>query len=365
MKVLFLTNLPSPYRVDFFNELAKKCELTVSYEVKLVAHRNIKWKNSEPVIYKEIYLNSFRLMKKNICFEILQILKNKFDCIIIGGYSTPTVMLAIEYMRLNKIPFWLEVDGGFIKDDKKLVYQLKKHLISSANGWFSTGKYTTNYLLHYGALKNNIVEYSFTSLKKKDLLKEPPTIETKAFLRKKLGLHGSHIIVSVGQFIFRKGFDLLIKALANCPKEYHLYIIGDEPTKEYLELKETLQLDNLHFVGFKSKPELKEYYMAADLFVLPTREDIWGLVINEAMSNGLPVITTDHCIAGLELIKNGLNGFIVPVNDYVQLTKRIIQILSDSKQLKRMSMKSLISIHSYTIENMSDQHLNALKEFQQ
>lgn len=55
--------------------------------------------------------------------------------------------------------------------------------------------------------------------------------------------------------------------------------------------------------------------MAADIFVHPTREDIWGLVVNEAMAKGLPVITTDRCVAGLELIKNESVGRIVPVEN--------------------------------------------------
>ena len=57
-------------------------------------------------------------------------------------------------------------------------------------------------------------------------------------------------------------------------------------------------LTNVHFVGFKTKEQLEDYYRAADLFVLPTREDIWGLVVAEAMAYGLGVITTNRCNAG-------------------------------------------------------------------
>ena len=55
--------------------------------------------------------------------------------------------------------------------------------------------------------------------------------------------------------------------------------------------------------------------MCADIFVHPTETDVWGLVINEAMAHGLPIITTDGCVAGLELVKNNDNGFIIPVNN--------------------------------------------------
>lgn len=63
-------------------------------------------------------------------------------------------------------------------------------------------------------------------------------------------------------------------------------MVGGEPTEDYLQMRASLGLDNVHFVGFQKKEALSRYYRAADLFVLPTREDIWGLVINEAMAYG-------------------------------------------------------------------------------
>ena len=70
----------------------------------------------------------------------------------------------------------------------------------------------------------------------------------------------------------------------------------------------------IKYCGFKTKEELADYYKAADLLLLPTRKDIWGLVVNEALSFGVPVITTKNCGAGLELIKDGVNGYIIDYN---------------------------------------------------
>ena len=170
----------------------------------------------------------------------------------------------------------------------------------------------------------------------------------------------SIIAISIGQFIRRKGFDVLLRAWAQEPKEDHLYIIGAQPTEEYLELKDSLGLDNVHFEGFKCKEELKEYYQAADLFILPTREDIWGLVINEAMANGLPVITTDRCVAGLELVRDGVNGYIIPVDDVDILVKRIHQIAENSELQMSMKQASLATISEWTIENMAKKHIEVL-----
>lgn len=169
------------------------------------------------------------------------------------------------------------------------------------------------------------------------------------------------IVITVGQFIHRKGFDVLLNAWAKCNKEYELYIIGAEPTKEYHDIKEELHLDNVHFEGFKTKEKLKCYYQAADLFVFPTREDIWGLVVNEAMANGLPVITTDKCVAGLELIKDGENGYIVPAENPNELAKRINELLSNDWLLEKMARNNLQKIRRYTVENMAKLHIKVLE----
>lgn len=171
------------------------------------------------------------------------------------------------------------------------------------------------------------------------------------------------MVVSVGQFIHRKGFDVLLKAWAKCPAENDLYIIGAEPTEGYLTLKRELALKNAHFVGFKGKEELKEYYRAADLFVLPTREDIWGLVVNEAMANGLPVITTDRCVAGLELVKNGVNGYIVPVDDIEALAQKMCAVLGDDELRSTMAENSLNAIRDWTVEKMADEYCTLMKKF--
>jgi glycosyltransferase involved in cell wall biosynthesis len=140
-----------------------------------------------------------------------------------------------------------------------------------------------------------------------------------------------------------------------------LYIIGGSPTIEYLDLIKKYNLRNVHFIDFQSKKALNNYYLVADIFILPTREDIWGLVINEAMAAGLPVITTNKCVAGLELIEDGKNGFIIPVDNAIELSKKIT-ILVKSKELReQMGKISLEIIKNFTIEKMVERHLDILK----
>lgn len=86
-------------------------------------------------------------------------------------------------------------------------------------------------------------------------------------------------------------------------KYRHLYCGWETHRRVFTNTKEN-NLTQIHFEGFKTKEELAMYFKAADIFVHPTREDIWGLVINESMAYGLPVITTNKCVAGMELITN-------------------------------------------------------------
>ena len=142
-----------------------------------------------------------------------------------------------------------------------------------------------------------------------------------------------------------------------------LYFVGGEPTKQYLDIVHQNNIQNVHFIGFTEKEKLKLYYAAADVFVLPTREDIWGLVINEAMAAGLPVITTNRCGAGLELIKNNQNGYLVQVDDVDNLSKKIHVILNDKDLKNKMENNATEVIKNYTVERMAQWHYEKLSKF--
>ena len=169
------------------------------------------------------------------------------------------------------------------------------------------------------------------------------------------------MILAVGQFIYRKGFDVLLHGAKALPSDVGIYIVGGEADERYTKLRQELGLEkNVHFWGFRPRQELAELYMAADLFCLPTREDIWGLVVNEAMAFGLPVVTTEQCVAGLELVENGVNGYLVPIEDPDALAESLNRVLSSD--MEAMGRASLQKIQGYTIEKMAQAHLALVKE---
>ena len=360
IKILFLTNVPSPYRVHFFNILGTKCDLTVLYQKKSSTERNNQWVAEKVNKYKSIFLRGINTGVDNaLCFEVIKYLNKNYDAIIICGNASPTEILAIEWCKLRKIKYFLEADGAFINPKKGVKEKLKKHLIRGGELFFSTCIEHDKYYEYYGANQSKIVRYHFSSLFKKDILNQVVSKKEKNILRNKLKMKEKKIVLAVGQFIYRKGFDLLLKSATQLPDDVGIYIIGDAATEEYISFIHENGLKNIHFEGFKTKLELEKYYKAADVFVLPTREDIWGLVINEAMAYGLPVITTERCNAGLELIKNGENGYVIPVDNYTELTDKIIKTLENSN---KMGEKSLAVIKNYTIENMVMDHIRILKE---
>lgn len=391
MKVLFMVNIPSPYRVDFFNKLGEDCNLTVTFEGKYAKDRNENWKSDKAKNFNPIYLRGIRCSNDSFfCPEIIKIINKEWDRIIIGVYSTPTSMLAIEYLRIHKIPFYIEADGGLIKEEGRIKYGIKRHYISSAASWFSSGDITTDYLVYYGAKKNKCYRFPFTSVKKNDLIeslvskdenrKEIEDIligkkytnenintlsetryEIRVIAKKNLEISEEKVILCVGQFIHRKGIDILIKASYGLGENVGVYIIGGKPSEEYIKLRKQCHKAKIYFVDFKSKEELAVYYQAADLFVFPTREDIWGLVINEALSFGLPVITTRKCVAGLELINEGVNGAIIPEDDIEELERKM-KLYIKSSHFDNCCIESYKVAAEYTIEKMAEAHIRVFKE---
>ena len=356
-RVLFLTNYPSPYRVHFFDELGKYMDVTVLYSdrVEDIKHRNADWFEEGEHGFRAVRLTpKFRVGRRYLCFDVLPWLKKDYDKIVVCGYSSPTAILAMAYLRLCRIPFYMEVDGGLIRQDNKLKHFIKKSLVCLANQWLSTGIHTTKYLVHYGAKEEKVIHYPFSSLYERDILEEPVSLQEKRDLRRELEIPEKHMILAIGQMIHRKGFDVLLKAAKNLDPGIGIYFVGGEAKEEYRKLREELGLENVHFLGFQKKDRLAKFYKAADLFVLPTREDIWGLVINEALAYGLPTITTDRCVAGLELIEDGINGYVVPVEDAEALTEKIQAVFASD--LQQMGKAALEKVRPYTLENMAKTH---------
>ena len=358
-KVLFISVYPSPYRVDFFTELGRYSDLTVYFlrRPEEIKHRDAGWFADGYPGFTALFPTgkTFSIGKKKIFRDVKEIILRGWDVIVMHGWSEPTFMWAINFMRRKKIPFVMEIDGGFVSDDGFLRKKVKKYFISGASAWLGTGRVPADYLISCGADPERIFTYPFTSQKKGDL----PTFAdgdarqaAREAAKKRLGLSGP-VALSVGQFIPRKGFDVLIKSAALLPG-VGFVVVGGEAPPEYTALRAETGAGNVSFAGFMKKDRLADYYLAADVFIMPTREDIWGLVVNEALSFGLPVVSTDRCVAALELVRAGATGYIVPPDDPEALSEATEKALRLDPA--RVCAEATASVKDYTIEKSAERH---------
>lgn len=359
-RILVISTFPAPYRVGVFNGLKKVYELDVFFERMTDDNRNAEFfsKKSE---------NGYYLLSDEsdrVVFE--DCIKNikRYDLVLgYDWYLKDALRLELKCLLYN-IPYIVNCDGAFVKKStnwKSFYRNCLKHLfISKAALCFSSGKSATEYYLHYGAKETRIVEHPFSSLYKKDILQKCIPIEEKARLKKELQLDPSRkMVLSVGQFIPRKGYTHLLNVWDEFDESYQLVLVGGGKEETlYKNIIREKNLNHVTLVGFKVKEELMRYYYAADLFVLPTLEDIWGLVINEAMSFGLPVISTNRCNAAIELIDES-NGYVTEFDSEKDLAKGLEYCLK--ADCNKMGEQSLERIRNYTIEGVITSHLNSLK----
>lgn len=362
MKLLYLTNIPSPYRVRYFNELGRHCDLTVLFERNSADGRDDSWKDVSFRNFRGIVLPGKAIGEdKAFCPAVRTYLTAEWDRIVCCNAMTPTGIFAIQTMKRRKLPYFIEGDGGYAGSGSGVKERFKRHVISGAAGYFSTSAEHDRYYLTYGAEKENIHRYPFTSLSEDDLSRAHADYD-KAAVKERLGMTEENIVLAVGRFIPVKGFEVLLAAAAGLPSSVGCYIVGGTPTEEYKQIVTEKNLTNVHFVDFRKSEALTDYYRAADVFTLPTRGDVWGLVVNEAMAFSLPVVTTDRCIAGLELVRDGENGYIVPTDDETRLCRAITDVLADEARRKAMGERSFDVIRGYTVETMVKAHLAVLEK---
>ncbi|GAA4892311.1 hypothetical protein GCM10025789_06650 [Tessaracoccus lubricantis] len=360
LKVLFTVNIASPYRVDFFNELGRFCDLTVLFERKIATDRDVAWRADNARTFKAVHLSGLRTASdKALCPGVVKyLLDPSFDVIVIGGYGTPSGMLSVGFLRLLGRPYVLNIDGGFPKQDAPIIGRLKRVLIGGASFYLSPSLGASDYLMHYGVPSSAIHQYPFASVSERNLAKRPPNAEEKQRLRDRLGIEERLCVLAVGQYIHRKGFDLLIRAAGRLGNEVGVYIVGGSPTEFYLNLSDRTSATNVKFVDFRDSRSLQAYYQAADVLAMPTRYDVWGLVVGEAMAQALPVVSSNRCGAALEMITNGANGLIIPSESVELLAEALDRTIGSSLETRQaMAESALATARRFTIERMASEHL--------
>jgi glycosyltransferase involved in cell wall biosynthesis len=103
----------------------------------------------------------------------------------------------------------------------------------------------------------------------------------------------------------------------------------------------------IRYLGFKNQTELPKYFGLCDVFVLPSEGEPWGLIVNEAMNAGIPIIVSDQVGCGPDLVKHGSNGFIFETGNYHQLASYLNILLLQSCNAEAFGMKSMGTINKW------------------
>ena len=177
-------------------------------------------------------------------------------------------------------------------------------------------------------------------------------------LRKELELDpGRPVILFASKLQKRKGAADLLKAYGHlCGGETvaqrpYLVIVGDGEERSHLErLSEDGGLDGVRFVGFRNQTELPRFFALADVFVLPSRHEPWGLIVNEAMAAGCPVVVSSEVGAAPDLISEGVEGFTFPAGDLAGLTQGLTRCFDGSTCLACMGVRAAQRMQRWDFE---------------
>ena len=359
MKVLIVFNHPAPYKVRLFNELAKVFDLEVIFERNKESNRPDDFYNTKEYNFKYTILRHGYFGEDNsYSGELKKIIKKRhkeFDLIIMNGYSKICELRAIRYMKRHHIPFTLYINGGLIKEESNRKRKFKSYFISSASSYFSPCEQADEYLLYYGAKKEKISHYIYSTVYEKDILNKPLSKEEKLKLREQYNLPKGDLYISASQFIKRKNNTQLIDCFKGL--DATLLLVGSgEQKEEYEAIIKENNMNNVIIYPFLKRDELFSLMKCTDGFITLSSEDIYGHTTNEAFAMGLGVLSSDKVVGSRHLIKESENGFLVDLSSKNEIIEKI-------KELKNIpSENALKTARDNTIELMVSSTIKMIED---
>lgn len=337
MNITILTDIPSPYQVEFFNAIDSEelFHLQVIYIYR--AGKTRKWKSPE-IPHLHCYIDE---AWDKACSWV-----NQSDLVIFSSYRQRRSRQLIKIRQDTNKPwaFWGERPGvnfpGYIGKFYRR-FMLASLYRSNIPVW-GIGQWAVDgYMNEFGMTRRyfNVPYYS--------------DLGRYFNINRAQGNDNRLRFLFSGQFIRRKGVDLLLLAFLQLLKEYpgiELHLLGGGELKN--KLKETARdCNNVYFHGFRQWHELPAYYANADILCAPSIYDGWGLVVPEGMAAGMPVISTNRTGAALELIDQN-NGWLIPAGNINELYSAMESAISlDNNKFSEMSGNAR--------ESSRNQHLDA------
>lgn len=370
-RIAVVTSHPVQYQAPLFQYLtAHGFDLTVYYahDDSLVGAIDpefgvpVTWDRPLMDGYRSVVLTSKRSAagKTSAMFARMRLVRDlarrSYDAVFIHSYATSFSLAGYVGAWLSSAPVLLRTESEMIRPRHSSV-QLAKDLLlrwlfRHTGAFLAIGKANVEFYRHYGVPADRLfmtpycVDNDFFDRRRTEL--EPHRAQIKASFAFQADIP---VIVFVGKFIERKRPMDLLEAYAAVLRggtRVGLLLVGDGELRG--EMERFIAAHHLHDVkitGFRNQTELPECYVIGDVFVLPARFDTWGLVLNEAMLFGLPVVVSDGVGARLDLVEPDVTGYVYAVGDVNALAAHLQSLIESPELRTRMGRSARERVHRY------------------
>ncbi|MGC2424878.1 MAG: glycosyltransferase family 4 protein [Nitrospirota bacterium] len=248
------------------------------------------------------------------------------DVVITSGYDAIAYWQAFIYAKVTGRKFILRSGTTLLSmgSNTGIRGRLKKFIVEGADGFIAYGTKAKEYLESLGADSYRI-KICLNTVDMKYFRDRALQVRAgEGFKERRAGFPELLLLYS-GQLIERKGLSRVLLSLGRLKdRDIGLIILGSGPQEAELKrLCGQSGLTNVYFEGFRNQEELPGYYALADALVLPSIEEAWGLVVNEALASGQYVLCSKYAGAGYDLITQGFNGELIDPDDTDGLTESI------------------------------------------
>lgn len=353
LRVVAVMPEPTPYRSPLFDLLAARddLDLFVAYSSAAIAGNawEIAPRHPHRVLRGVQLPGARRLLRHEYPITpgiVAELERRRPACVVLTGWSTFASQCAIVWCRLRRVPYVLIVeshDHGPRSGWRKAVRgAVVPFVIRGAAGVLVTGSLSRASVVARGAPPEGVGTFANTVDVERYRAESARLRSDRETLRAGLGLpDGAIAVLTVARLAPEKGIDTLLRAVAaSDDPRLRVLVAGAGPEQAALERLATELRVETRFLGMVATERLLELYVAADLFVLLSRHEPWGVVVNEAAACGLPLVLSDRVGAAHDLLRAGENGALVPADDVPAAAAAIADVTSDPERLVRLGRRS-------------------------
>ena len=377
LKVAYITPLPTPYRQPLLNRLKELDDLDVTVFYCAGGEADRSWKVPVPRDKRHRFLPGFHIPARRGHKTLYnhfnpsiwrELSRGDFDAVVTAGYALATTQIAIAWALFHRRPYFFRCESHTPGDRSALRRAVKsvflRFICRHAAGGLPTGTLAREYLEHYGLARDRMRFFANTTDIAGIAARVDALRERRDEIRAQLGVTKPRLAVFVGRLIPAKAPLEMLEAFERVSRsraDWALAVVGDGDLEgEMRQRVEERGLEGVHFLGFRQDEALLEVYAAADLFVLASRQEPWGVVVNEAAAAGLPLLLSDAVGAGADLLKPGVNGEVFPAVDVDQMTSAWLA-LSEREDLGRMGVRSREIVWTWNYDFAIDELKSALR----